>query len=217
MAEPVQNSESVLCGEILAEARRKSDEVARRARAEAEAILVRGTADAEAAHQARLARARGEGGCWTELALAIVPVEAVRRRAARIEEILQSVYAEARRRLEAREGLDLRATVVGLAAECIRGMTGEAFVVTLSAADRAALGEGLAEAIRARVQRAPLELAVADDPGVDGGVIVQARDGRQVWDARLLVRLDRLWPELRQQLAALTGLVASDRAAGGSA
>jgi vacuolar-type H+-ATPase subunit E/Vma4 len=215
----VQNPQDVLCEEIRAEASRRAEDILRRAREEAASIRAWAATEAQNVREERLKQARGEGACWTELALAIVPVEAVRRRVARIEVLLQAIYDEARRRLAAGEGFDRRNVLVALAAEGLARMAGETFVVKMAAQDRASLGEGLADAIRSQAGRTPLTISLADDPAIaaGGGVIVQDCEGRQVWDARLLVRLDRLWPEVRQQLAANTGLVVSDGAAGGGA
>jgi vacuolar-type H+-ATPase subunit E/Vma4 len=47
-----------------------------------------------------------------------------------------------------------------------------------------------------------------------GGVIVHDAAGRQVWDNRLAPRLERLWPELRRQLAAQTGLLSPGESTG---
>jgi vacuolar-type H+-ATPase subunit E/Vma4 len=90
--------------------------------------------------------------------------------------------------------------------------------VKLLAADRAALGDGLAEAIAARVGRAPLSITITDDPTItEDGVVVQDVAGRQVWDNRLTARLGRLWPELRQQIAVRAGLVTQGTTTGGEA
>ena len=119
-------------------------------------------------------QARAEAARRRELILATVPVEAGRLRSARVEALLESVREEVRRRLLAREGFDYRETVVALAAEAMKQMPGSAFVVKLSAADRAALGDGLAEEIARRVGRSPLNVTIAEDPAAtDGGVVIQ--------------------------------------------
>ena len=211
-------SPDVLCEEVLAEGRREAEEILARARQQAEAARAKATADAKQAAEAVLASARGDASCWTELALAILPVEAGRRRGARIEELLESVHDEVRRRLLARDGFDYRATVVELAAEAIGRMSGEAFVVKLSPADRSALGEGLAAEIVPRAGRTPLRVTLSEDAAITaGGTIVQDADGRQIWDNRLAPRLERLWPELRRQVAVAAKLVDGVEPPGGGA
>ena len=202
MATRNQTSQEALCAEILADSRHQSEELVRGARRDANALLAKAAAAAEKARQQRLELARAEAARRKKLILATVPVETGRLRAARIEALLQSIYAEARRRLTTRHGFDYRKTLVALAAEAIGQMAGAEFVVKLSVADRAALGDGLAEEIARRSSRLSLTITLSDDPTItEPGLIVQDVESRQVWDNRLLARLERLWPELRRQLA----------------
>ncbi len=218
MATPNQNSPEILCAEILADARRASEEIIHRAQREAEALLANAAAEADKARQERLAQARAEAARRKELTLATVPVETGRLRSARIEELLQSVREEVARRLLARAGFDYRETIIALAAEAVKQMPGSAFVVKLSAADGTAFGDGLAEEIARRVGRSPLHITISKDSAEkDGGVIIEDVGGRLVWDNGLLARLERFWPELRRQIAIQTSLVTESKPAGGGA
>lgn len=215
---PNQDSAEILCGEILADARRQSEEIIRQARQEAEALLAKATADAAKLRQERLAQVRAEAARRKELILATVPVEAGRLRAARVEELLESVHNEVRRRLSARDGFDYRESMATLAAEAIKQMHGNSFNVKLSAADRAAFGGGLTEDIVCRAGRSSLNITVSNDPTLTGGgPIIEDAEGRQVIDNRLLERLERLWPELRRQIAVQAGLVGERKPGGGVA
>jgi len=217
MATPNANSPEVLSEEILAEAKRECDEILRRAQRESESLLATATAEADKIRQEKLDAARAEAARRSELMLATVPVEAGRLRAARIEAILENIREAARRQLESRH-FDGYETMVALAAEAIRRMPGTDFVLKLSAADHAVFGDKLTGEICQRTGRSPLKLAIAADPTVtDGGVIVQDADGLRIWDNRLLSRLDRLWPELRRQIAMRTALVGKNAPAGGAA
>ncbi len=209
MSESASNSPEMLCQEILADARRQSEEIVRRARQEAELLLTKAAAEADQLRRHRLEQARAEAARRAELILATVPVEAVRLQSDRVEVLLGSVLAEVRARLRAREGFDYREAIIGMAAEAINGMAGSEFTLQLSAADRARLGEGLAEEIVHRAGRSPLKLTVSEAAGPDGGgVVISDAEGRQVWDNGLEARLARLWPDLRRQVASQTGLVA---------
>ena len=212
-----QNSQEALCEEILADARRQSEQVICRAQQEAGALIAKAAADAEKARHERLDLARAEATRRKELILARVPVETGRLRAVRIEGLLQAIYAEARRRLAARYDFDYRRTLVVLAAEAISRMSGGAFVVKLSVADYAALGDGLAQEIALRAGRSSLSITISEEPTItESGLIVQDGEGRQVWDNRLAARLERLWPELRRQIAVQSSLVTEAVAAGAS-
>ena len=202
-----QNSPDVLCAEILADAKRQSEEILQRAKTEAETTLAAASAEAEKIRRERRDQAQVEAARRKELILATVAVETGRLRSARVEALLESVREEIHRRLLARN-FDACETIIALAAEAIRRMPGNDFVLKISAADHAAFGDGLAGEIARRVGRPPLNLTMTADSAIsDSGVIVQTADGFQFWDNRLLSRLERLWPELRRQIAMQTSLV----------
>ena len=196
-----QNSTEVLREEILAAARREGEEIVSRARQDAEVFLTSAVGEADRIRQERLDQARAEAARQSELILATVAVETGRLRAARVEALLESVYEESCQRLVAREGFEYLETVIGLASHAISQMAGDGFVVKLSEADQTILGDGLAEEIAHRVGR-PVSITISYEPGItESGVIVEDTEARQVWDNRLVKRLERLWPELRRQVA----------------
>ena len=216
MKSAVSNSGEVLCQEILAEARRARDEILRRARQDAETILTQAHVKAEKIKQEQLARACEEADRRRVLILASVPVEAGRLRATRVEALLQSVFDEARSRLAAREEFDYPGAVMALATEAVSQMAGDAFVVKLSPADRNAFGNTLASGLKQLTARPPLAITLAEDPAMTkgGGVIVEDAQRQQSWDNRLPSRLQRLWPELRRQIAMQTALVGTKAQSG---
>jgi vacuolar-type H+-ATPase subunit E/Vma4 len=196
-----QNSTEVLREEIIADARREGEEIVSCARRDAEVFLTGAVAEADRVRQERLDHARAEAARQSALILATVPVETGRLRAARVEALLESVYEDACQRLLAREGFEYRETVIGLASHAISQMAGVGFVVKLSEADRTILGDVLAGEIAHRVGR-PVSITISHEPGITGGgVVIEDAEARQVWDNRLMKRLERLWPELRQQIA----------------
>lgn len=183
-----------LCAEIRADARREVEKIVREARQEAEAMLAKATAAAAQDRQARLDAARAEAKRQSELLLATVPVEVSRRRSACREALLQSIHDDAGRQLRARAGFDYRQALGALVMEAVSRMAGNEFVVKVAPADVVELA-------------AKPRLSVMADPDITEGVVVADVEGRQVWDNRLTVRLDRLWPELRRQIAIQTGLI----------
>jgi vacuolar-type H+-ATPase subunit E/Vma4 len=202
-----QNSTDILREEILADARREGEEIVSRARQDAETSLTCATAEADQVRQGRLDQARREAARKSALILATVPVETGRLRAARVETLLESVYEEARRRLLAREGFEYRETVIALAAHAINRMSGAEFIVKLSEAEQTILGDRLAEEITHHVER-PVSITILHAGDITGGgVVIEDAEARQVWDNHLLKRLERLWPELRQQIAAEASFV----------
>jgi vacuolar-type H+-ATPase subunit E/Vma4 len=196
-----QNSTEILREEILVDARREGEEIVSRARQDAEVFLTSAAAEADQVRQERLDYAREEAARQNALILATVTVETGRLRAARVEALLESVYEDACQRLLAHEGFEYRETVIALASHAISQMAGVGFVVKLSEADRTILGDDMAGEIAHRVGR-PVSITISHEPGITGGgVVVEDTDARQVWDNRLAKRLERLWPELRRQIA----------------
>jgi vacuolar-type H+-ATPase subunit E/Vma4 len=207
-----QTSPDVLVAHILADANRESDEIHQHAKLESAAILAGASAEAEKIQREGREQAQADAARRRELILATVAVETGRLRSARIEALLDSVHEEIRRRLLARD-FDARETVVILAAEAIRRMPENNFVLKISAADHAAFGDRLAGELAQRVGRSSLNLVISADATMTaGGATVQTADGFQFWDNRLLSRLERLWPELRRQIAIRASLVEKDQA-----
>ena len=187
--------------EILTGARREGENIALHAKQDAEVIVSNATAEADRLRQGHLNQARVGASRRSELILATVSVETGRLRAARIEALLESVCEEARRRLQAREGFDYRETSIVLSVHAIKQMAGDTFVLKLSEAEQTILGDGLIEEIARRVERSVNITALYDEETAGCGIVVEDAEGRQVWDNHLLKRLERLWPELRRQIA----------------
>jgi len=209
------NAPEILREEILAQARRESEVIVRRAQEEAEALLAKAAGEADKLRRDRLERARAEAARRRELILGTVRVETDRLRSLRVEAVLESVCEEVRRRLATREGIEYREAIVVLAAEAVGQMVGEAFIVRIPPADGSGFGQGLAEEIAQRVGRSPLRVTISEDPTVTGGgVVVQDLEGHQVCDNRFGARLERLWPELRRQIAMQTEFAVRSEPAG---
>jgi vacuolar-type H+-ATPase subunit E/Vma4 len=217
MADDSLNSTDGLCAEILATARRESEAILERAKGEASSLLDTASAEAKKTRGERRAAAQAEGSRRTELILATVAVETIRLRSAHIESLLESVRQEVRRRLMS-QTLDAREIVVALAVAAVQRMWGVDFTLIVGASQQSKLGDNLASAIAERAGKAGLHLEVAADPGMnDAGVVLRSADGLQIWDNRLLERLERMWPELRCQIAARASLLGEDHSIGGGA
>ena len=209
-----QNSPDTLCAEILAEAARESQEIRRKAELEASSLLAAATSEAEKIRRQALEQAQTKAKRRKEMILETVTVEKRRMRLARVEASLESIREEIRRRLPAQNS-ECRETIVALALEAVGRMPANDLVVKISAGDQAALGNELAEEIIRRAQRPQLHLVISADAAMTGGdVTVQNAGGSQFWDNRLRSRLERLWPELRRQMAIAGGLIAENNANG---
>lgn len=188
--------------EILDQAREESEEIIKRARDEAEKILATAVAEAKGVHDRLMEKGRAEAIRRKELIESTIPVETGRIRVARIESLLESVREQVRKRLLSHEGLEYREVLVTLAGQAISRMRGDHFIAKVAEADRASIGNGVGEEIASRVGRPGLKVTLAFDPAMNGGgITIEDADATQIWDNGLLKRLDRMWPELRQQIA----------------
>lgn len=212
-----RDSAGMLSEEILREARRESGEIVRRARQDAENLLTAAAVEARRVREEQLDRARAEAVRRRELTKATVPVETGRLRVVRIESLLESVHEAARRRLLARQGFQYREAVISLAALAISRMAGFVFVAKVPEADRTLLGDGLCEEVMHRVGRPALEVTFSFDPDItEGGVTVEDAGACRIWDNGLLKRLERMWPELRRQIALQASFVPKTESGGNS-
>ncbi|HEY3276129.1 MAG TPA: V-type ATP synthase subunit E family protein [Syntrophorhabdaceae bacterium] len=209
------DSAHLLCEEILAVARTQAEEILAVANREARALLDQAAFQASKAREEEDDRARTEAARRREIVAATIEVEIGRLHSERVEVMLESIYHEAYRRLEMREGFEYRETLVGLASAVIGRTTGDQFVIKISEADRAIFGDGALREILGRAERPAIEVSVAyESDFTGGGIVVEDREARRVWDNRLIKRLERMWPELRRLIAAKVSVIPNAESGG---
>lgn len=186
-----------LVKEILGLAGNESARIEAAAEAEAAALLRSAEETAAREGRARVEAARAAAGRRAGMLLAAVPLETERLRAAGLEALLAAVRTAAGDLLAGEPSGG--GVAAALAAEALRGMEGESFVLALPAGTD---GEGLKAEIERRCGRGPLQLEFTEDKTLAGGVIARDAAGRQYWDNSFKARLERRWPELRRRLAA---------------
>ncbi len=210
MAAPNPAPSRLLGEEILAEASRQSEALLRDARQQADSLLAQARAEADELRQKCLARARAEAERQAGLILATIPLEAGRLRLNRLEALLDSIHEEICGQLRTGEGVDYRAGLVALAGEALSGMEGDSFTLHVGSGFKGDLGEDFTRDVARQAGRTPLAVALLNAPPLtEPGVVVRDVEGRQLWDNRLVARLERLWPEMRRQMAARAGLLES--------
>jgi vacuolar-type H+-ATPase subunit E/Vma4 len=211
VADAVKDPREILRGEILADARRQAERLLRRARQEAEAIAKQAAQEAARNRDQMLEQAREAAARNTALQLARIPVARARMRAAHIERLLRDVREAAAEQIVPRRQRLSRDALLTLIADAVSAMEGETFLLQLSPADRPTLAESFLDDLRRRANKPGLEIHLGEPLADDAsGPLLRDVEGRQIWDNRLSARLARLWPELRRQTAALTGLDAPD-------
>jgi vacuolar-type H+-ATPase subunit E/Vma4 len=215
--EAINHSSDVLCAEIVADARRESEEILQRARLEAEAVAARTATKADKSRHERLEQARAEAARRKELILATISLEADLLRSVSVETLLDTIREEATRQLSPPDGSGYRESVIRLASEALCRMEGDAFLVRLPQDDRVLMGDRLAEEIASQSGNSAARITISYEPApAGGGPVIEDADARQVWDNRFLTRLERLWPELRRRIAQGASFTPSRPSEGGS-
>ncbi len=198
--------EAALCREVLAEARRTADEILHRAREVANAEFAEAHREAESARESTMNLARLEAARRREVILSTVAVEVNRRRAALIEEWLESIRTEvtSRLRTDTEDGI---ASLAHRAIAAIVGCASQDVIVQISKTDLERIGDQLRARIGAAMDAGAGEWTLASDPEVaPGDVRVQSTNGRRTWDNARMARLERMWPRIRNELASQAGI-----------
>lgn len=202
MTTETENSVEMLCEEILAEARRMSEQIIDDSNKEAEKLLAATRSDIERTESEALARAHSNAEHRSELILSTIPVEEARMRSSRIESLLEDIRRKVIQELSFIQNNNYLESIVSLSSAAITRMEGSSFLVRMPERDKNPSGDELEKAIQSRILRSPLKISVSYERDFSGdGPVVQDSEGYQVWDNRLLSRLNRLWPDLRRKIA----------------
>lgn len=197
--------------QILEDARRQARPIKRRARRRAEEQVEEAREEAEQKRQEVLQKARedAEAEAGRIKARTELEVANIRRRAR--EELLEGVRERAVERIkELTESEDYPQMLIRLALRSVEAMDGRRFELLIRPEDRDAHGEEVAEKLRrAAGEKLGREVTVSvaeETIGADAGLLVRREDGTQFCDQSCAARLERLWPELRQELARILEL-----------
>lgn len=192
-----------LRAEILKEASRQREQILQRAQATADHLMADAKEQARQTSDVQLQAALVEANRRREAILATVVVEAKRFWLNRTEELLHALHDQVQERLRTGNGFTRRQALIERAAEALARMHGDAFVLRLSTHDAEEVGLNLTEGILQRAKREVVKLDLISDPDAqDGDWVLQDVKGQQRWRLGLEARLERLWPELRCQVAA---------------
>lgn len=210
MAEGVPNTPETLCREVMNEASQQRGDIFARARSEVEAISRQAEREVEQLKQRVEETLQAEVERRRAAAMANVIVETGRRRAIRVESLLESIRNGAAHQLHTRGGFNFREVVLDLASEALGQMAGDAFRLRVSHSTGLALGDGIERAVRTRLNRSSLTVEMREDSVLeDDAVVLEDAEGRQSWQVDPSARLERLWPELRVWLFSRLGGVES--------
>ena len=201
----MSDATAVLAEQIMADARRQAEPILAQAGREAEGILRTAREDAERERAQVVQRAEEKAaGQRLRVRARTEPEVANILRTARERTLLlaRERALEALRRQAASD--DYREQLVALGLAAVQEMTGERFELLMRQADLAPHADEVARTIarRAAEQGRQVEITVAGETaGTIGGIMVRSADGRQLCDQTFEARLDRLWAQLRQEIA----------------
>jgi vacuolar-type H+-ATPase subunit E/Vma4 len=198
--------EQTLEQEILTDARRRADRALNRAQRQAEQLKATAHKAADKERDGIIDAAEAEADRREKVHDARIAQEIVAMQHRAVEDGIEAARALARRQLTSLAGSEgSLESLVRLAVLAIDSMKGEQFRLTVSAADAGRWGGQLAEQVRAAVADElgrEVSIDVADgDPDCTGGLVVTGSAGREVADQTFQARLDRLWSDVREDVA----------------
>lgn len=197
-----EEAQKLLSEAILSEAQKQADAELTKARQEAERI-VSGARTAAAAETEQILRDGVERTRKsTQMILKAVEQDVSRRRLRAREDVLQEAFVRAAGELDRVDGATCRESAARLAAEGLRAMPGDSFVLKasgLSETDGAAVAARAAAALAAEGRTVRVRFRI--DASLPRGVVIEAEDARLRWDNTYAARLERMKEDLRRKAA----------------
>jgi V/A-type H+-transporting ATPase subunit E len=200
MADDAQSSEKRLEKEILDDAHKRAERAVKRATRDAQKLTAEAEKNAEEEAQKILEQSRERARKQRAVILATVDIEIEKRRVARQEEMIKSVFDEALKRLRETRSYDYRQSVIQLASDALGKMQGNEYTIRLRTSDERFADDSLIEAIREKLNARDFNLRI-ETSSADAGPVVESSDGRQVYNNSFDARLRRLQDPLRKRVA----------------
>ncbi len=202
----MSESADSLVEQILEDARGQAERTKKKARRRAEKAVEQAREDAEEERQSILDEAESRAEADEQKLKAGIAQDRRFLQQKALQELLEHVRERCMERLaELRNEEGYRDILLNLAAEAAAQMQGEQFVLVLSPEDREELGEELADALRRKVDDEldrDVEVELSEET-VDacGGLKLMRGNGKEICDETFEGRMERLWPELRHEVA----------------
>lgn len=186
--------------EILADASKRADRVLRAAKKDVDEILADAREKAQAASDAIIGKADGDAAATTRIELATVPLAHRRMELVARQEAIDAVFRNGLEALRARD-YDARETIARLALATAAEMRRTALVLRVAEADGHILDDAFLDKLSHDAPGGTSFERGDPLPDVAGGVLVQTRDGREIFDNTFEARLHRLRESLRDSVA----------------
>ncbi|MFW6189318.1 MAG: V-type ATP synthase subunit E [Planctomycetota bacterium] len=191
--------------EIRSDAHKRAERITRRAERQAEQVEEDAREAAEQEREEIMAAARERARHEEQVHEARVRQELARMRREAFQEVLDHVKEEANQRLRSLDREAGRKALLRLGLQAVAAMRGDEFELVLRPEDRERWAEQLAEELEERAQQEldrEVEVKVAeDDLDAAGGLTVRGVGTGEVAEQTFEVRMDRLWGDLRVEVA----------------
>lgn len=192
---PEQNGIHALAHAIQEEANGEANRILAKAQTEADSIRRQAQAQAETQEEAILEQAQREAEALRDHATAAAQLEAQKLKLERREQLLERVFADARRQLaSAAQWPDYGSIARHLLREAIERLGTDMVVVRVDETTRRALGD---KALTDLEREFDIHLRFGEPLTQSHGIAVETSDGHRLYDNTLETRLARMQAGLR--------------------
>ena len=194
----IMNQEDKLKQEILADADAQAAEIIARAQSEADGIIGQARRDAAEKREARLAAATAAAEKQCRTIFAEVELETSRRWLRRQESCIDELLQTALAKVDAAEGFDRAASLASLAKEALAAIGDRDCAVSFNPADEAIVTRDWLQKLSREIYPGSTSVYVLKaDPSIDGGIVLETKDGARQVDNSYKTRLLRMKDSLR--------------------
>ena len=198
----MNEQESKLHEEIIAEAKSKAEHLLARARNEADGVIGAAREAARQKREERLAEAREVAAKRSHAIVSGVELETARRWLLRQESCIDEVLAEALKEAEGVEGARREASLRSLALEALRAIGDASCAVRVSPGVSEVVTPAWLSALASEVYPgSSSSFTVTTDASLGFGLVLETSDGRRSFDNTCRRRLERVRDGLRLMLA----------------
>ena len=192
------NQEDKLKQELLADADAQAAEIIARAQKEADEMIAQARQNAAEKRETRLAAAAEEAEKQCRSIFADIDLETSRRwlrkQESCIDELLQTALAKA----DKAEGFDRAASLASLAKEALAAIGDRDCAVSFNPADEAIVTRDWLQKLSREIYPGSTSVYVLKaDSSIDGGIVLETKDGARQVDNSYKTRLQRMKDSLR--------------------
>ena len=194
----IMNQEDKLKQELLADADAQAAEIIACAQKEADEMIAQARQNAAEKREAHLAAATEEAEKQCRSIFADIDLETSRRwlrkQESCIDELLQTALAKA----DKAEGFDRAASLASLAKEALAAIGDRDCAVSFNPADEAIVTRDWLQKLSREIYPGSTSVYVLKaDPSIDGGIVLETKDGARQVDNSYKTRLQRMKDSLR--------------------